>query len=109
MRSSGWVEQPATMEAIPPSRNPLKPIFQESKFSRETNKRENGIRNREKYGDLIWETEKTGKGELKRPVGIGVHLTGNQEMGMKAEGYGGIMRNDGSVRHMLTEDYVIRG
>lgn len=29
-------------------------------------------------------------------------------MGMKAEGYGGIMRNDGSVRHMLTEDYVIR-
>nr|ACR37254.1 unknown [Zea mays] len=26
MRSSGWVEQPATMEAMPPSTNPLTPI-----------------------------------------------------------------------------------
>ncbi|KAL6297115.1 hypothetical protein ACE6H2_005257 [Prunus campanulata] len=26
MRSSGWVEQPATMEAMPPSTKPLTPI-----------------------------------------------------------------------------------
>ena len=29
-------------------------------------------------------------------------------MGMKTEGNGGIMRDEGSVRHMLTGDSVIR-
>ncbi|KAH0459781.1 hypothetical protein IEQ34_010444 [Dendrobium chrysotoxum] len=31
IRSSGWVEHPATMDAIPPSTNPLKPILSNSK------------------------------------------------------------------------------
>lgn len=35
------------------------------------------------------------------PVGTGVHLTGDQEMGMDAEGDGGGVRNTRSLRHMM--------
>lgn len=39
------------------------------------------------------------------PVGIGVHFTRDEEVGMEAEGYGGRMRNNGSMRHMLVKDW----
>lgn len=38
-----------------------------------------------------------------RPVGIRVHLTGNQEMGMEAEGKIREVRDVGSLRHMPVE------
>jgi hypothetical protein len=38
---------------------------------------------------------------LQRPIGIRVHLTGNQEMGMEAESNRGGMWCVGSLRHML--------
>jgi hypothetical protein len=41
--------------------------------------------------------------KITRPFGAGVHLTGDQEMGMEAEGYGGVMRNAGPLRHMPSE------
>jgi hypothetical protein len=43
--------------------------------------------------------------KITRPVGAGVHLTGDQEMGMEAEGYGGVVRNAGPLRHMPSENY----
>lgn len=42
--------------------------------------------------------------EIRGPVGAGVHLTGDQEMGMEAEGYGGVVRNAGPLRHMPSEN-----
>jgi hypothetical protein len=36
-----------------------------------------------------------------RPVGAGVQVRGNKEMGMEAKGYGGRVRNVGPLRHML--------
>ncbi|KAI8550267.1 hypothetical protein RHMOL_Rhmol06G0091700 [Rhododendron molle] len=33
---------------------------------------------------------------LLGPVGVWVHITGDKEMGKEAEGYGGVVRNDGS-------------
>jgi len=35
------------------------------------------------------------------PIGIRVHLTGDQEMGMEATGYGRRVWNRGPLRHML--------
>lgn len=40
-------------------------------------------------------------GGRRRPIGIRVHLTGNQEMGMEAECDGGEMRDGGTLRHMM--------
>lgn len=38
---------------------------------------------------------------MKGPVRVWVHLTGNQEMRMEAQGHGRIMRNARPLRHML--------
>lgn len=35
------------------------------------------------------------------PIRIRVHLTGHQEMGVEAAGYGRRVRNRGPLRHML--------
>ncbi|KAL0908626.1 hypothetical protein M5K25_023130 [Dendrobium thyrsiflorum] len=39
-------------------------------------------------------------GEASAGLGAGIHLTGNQEMGMYAEGYGRRVRNACSLRHL---------
>lgn len=41
-----------------------------------------------------------GKMELS-PVGGGVHFTGDEEMGMERESYGGRVRDVGPLRHKL--------
>lgn len=41
--------------------------------------------------------------ESKGPIRI--QITGNKEMGMEPKGYGGRMRNHGSVRHKIYEVY----
>ena len=56
---------------------------------------------------MIWEIGENRKG-LRRPIGIRGHIARNQEMGMEAEGDGGIVWNERSMRHMLTEYSVIR-
>lgn len=39
--------------------------------------------------------------DLERPIGVRVHLTGDQEMGMETKSYRGVVRNVRSVRHMI--------
>jgi hypothetical protein len=45
-------------------------------------------------------------GNGKGPIGVRAHLTGNQEMGMKATGYGRRVRNRRPLRHMLKGNNV---
>lgn len=46
--------------------------------------------------------------KITGPVGAGAHLTGDQEMGMEAEGYGGVMGNAGPLRHKPSENCFLR-
>lgn len=55
-------------------------------------------RKRKKEKNYLRITERKLK---ERPVGTGVHLTGDQEMGMEAEGDRGRVRNAEPLRHML--------
>ena len=41
------------------------------------------------------------------PIGARVHLTGDQEMRVKAAGYGRGVRNRGPLRHMLKKRCVV--
>lgn len=52
------------------------------------------------FPSLCFRRANQNKQSIRRPVGIRGHLTGNQEMGVKAKGNGGEVWNVWSLRHM---------
>uniref|UniRef100_A0A0E0LVZ6 Uncharacterized protein n=1 Tax=Oryza punctata TaxID=4537 RepID=A0A0E0LVZ6_ORYPU len=93
IKSSGCVEHPATMDAMPPSTNPLNPIApplrKSDGFNPSPQRNQNKSKRNNKNKTARKLKERSNLVFLLLPIGAGAHLTGNEEMGMEGEGYGG--------------------